>query len=116
MALTDATLNSMGDHLASLCTHASLHTADPGTTGANASAAARQPIVWDAATSGGDISITGTETFTGGAASGACTHVGLWSALTGGTFRGGFALTGDQTFNAAGEYTLTDVTINGSST
>lgn len=115
MPLTEATLNSMATTLAGLCTYASLHTADPGTTGANPSAAARQPIAWDAAANG-DISLTGTEAFTGGAASGPCTYVGLWSALTGGTFRGGFPLTGDQTFNAAGEYTLTDVTINGAAT
>jgi hypothetical protein len=114
MPLTNAALNAMADHLASIADFASLHSADPGTTGTNETTAARQGIVWDAAANG-DISLTGTEAFTGGAASGACTHVGLWSAASGGTFYGGFALTGDQTFNAAGEYTLTDVTINGSS-
>ncbi len=114
MPLTDAALNAMANHLASLATHASLHSADPGTTGANQTSTARQPIAWDAAATG-DISLTGTEAFTGPGL-GAVTHVGLWSALTAGTFYGGFALTGDQAFNAAGEYTLTDVTINGSST
>jgi hypothetical protein len=115
MALVDAALNAMANHLASIATHASLHTADPGATGTNESTAARQPIAWDAAVNG-DISLTATENFTGGAASGPCTYVGLWSAVSGGTFYGSFALTGDQTFNAAGEYELEDVTINGSAT
>lgn len=115
MALTEAALNIMANALATAADHASLHTADPGATGLNPATSARQPIVWDAA-AGGDISLTGTEAFTGGAASGPCTHVGLWTELVGGTFLGGFALTGDQTFNAAGEYELTDVTINGSAT
>jgi hypothetical protein len=112
MPLTDATLNSLGTSLAALCTHASLHTADPGTTGANESSAGRQAVAFNV-DADGDLTLTVTENFTGGAASGACTHVGLWSASSGGTFRGGFALTGDQTFNAAGEYNLTGLTING---
>ena len=33
-----------------------------------------------------------------------------------GTFYGFVALTGDQTFNSAGEYTITSLTVNGSST
>jgi hypothetical protein len=113
MALTDAALDIMATALKTNATHASLHSANPGTTGTNATAAARQPIAWDGPTNGGDLSLTGTEAFTGGAASGAVTHVGLWTALTGGTFLGGFALTGDQAFNAAGEYTLTEVNITG---
>lgn len=117
MALTDATLDSMATHLGTLCTHMSLHSASPGTDGSNEIASggyARQAITWGTAANG-DISITGTESFSG-PASGACTHVGLWSASTGGTFRGGFALTGDQTFNAAGQYTVTALTVAGSST
>lgn len=114
MPLTDATLNSLGTTLAGLCTHASLHTADPGATGANASAAARKAVTFSV-DADGDLTLTGTVAFTGGTANGACTHVGLWSALTAGTFRGGFALTGDLTFNSAGEYTLTGLTINGTS-
>lgn len=115
MPLTDATLNLLGTELSTLCTHASLHTADPGTTGANPSAAARQPVTFNV-DADGDLTLSTTENFTGGASSGPCTHVGLWNALTSGTFRGGFALTGDQTFNAAGEYDLTGLTINISAT
>lgn len=113
MALTDAALNVMGDALAGVALFASLHSADPGATGTNETSAGRQGVTWSAS-SAGDLSLSASESFTGGAASGACTHVGLWSASSGGTFYGGFALTGDQNFNAAGEYTLTDLTISGS--
>lgn len=113
MALTDATLNSLGNSLATLATHLSLHSADPGTTGANETTAARQAVTWTV-DADGDLT-SGSKSFTGGAANGAVTHVGLWSAATGGTFRGAFALTGDATFNSAGDYTVTQVTINGTS-
>ena len=187
--LNDAALNLMATALAAKATHASLHSADPGVVGSSETTAGRQLIAWDLAANG-DLSLTGTEAFTGGSASGACTHVGLWaesarvaiasasaatdeitttgahglsvndgvvfagSVPTGlstatlyyvvtvptgttfevsttpggsvvditatgtgtvGRFLGGFPLTGDQTFNASGEYTLNDVTISGSS-
>ena len=54
----------------------------------------------------GDITWTGPYNFTGGASGGPAIRVGYWSASTGGTYYGGFLLTGDQTFNAAGEYTV----------
>lgn len=118
MALNDTALNAMADHLASVATHISLHTADPGVGGANEDATVvRQAAGWNAA-SGGDIAISSARNFTGGTASGACTHVGLWSNGTNGTgtFYGGYALSGDQAFNAAGEYTVNTLTVNGSAT
>jgi hypothetical protein len=114
MPLTDATLNSLGTSLGGLATHLSLHTADPGTTGTNESTAGRQAVSWTV-DADGDLT-SGSKSFTGGASNGAVTHVGLWSASSGGTFRGAFALTGDTTFNSAGAYTVTQVTINGTST
>lgn len=92
----------------------SLHSAQPDATGSNETTATRQTPTWDTAANG-DLILTTDEAFTGGTASGACTHVGLWNAA-GTTFYGYFALTGDQTFNAAGEYTLTAITVTGSST
>jgi hypothetical protein len=61
---------------------------------------------------GGVVTVPSTA-FTGGAANGPCTHVSVWSGTT---YRGTYALTGDTTFNAAGEYTVTGITITGSAT
>lgn len=64
----------------------------------------------------GVITATGVPyAFTGTPGAGA-THALFYSASTGGTFYGYDALTGDTTFNAAGEYDLTALTITGSST
>ncbi len=100
--------------IAAAVTHMSLHTANPGGTGANASAAARKPITLTVDGSG-NLSVSNVA-FTGGAASGACTHVGFWSAITAGTNYGDDSLTGDLTFNAAGEYTVSSATLTLSAT
>ena len=115
MPLTDASLQSLGNHLAGLITHLAIHTADPGTTGTSPSAAARQPVTWTV-DADGDLTLSAPVNFTGGAANGAATYVAGWSALTAGTFRGAWVLTGDTTFNSAGQYTVSALTINGTST
>jgi hypothetical protein len=88
-----------------------LHTADPtansGTT--NLTTAADQTVT---STSLNGVVTVPSTSFTGGAASGACTWVSLWSGTT---YRGAYPLTGDQTFNTAGEYIVDSVTITGSS-
>lgn len=114
MALLDATLNIGANAMAAAMTHIALHTADPGATGLNPATSARVVASWPGA-SGGDLTVS-NKAFTGGTANGACTYVGFWSAITGGTFYGSVQLTGDTTFNSAGEYTITSLTINGSST
>lgn len=64
----------------------------------------------------GVITATGVPySFTGTPSDGA-THALFFSASTGGTFYGFDPLTGDQAFNAAGEYDITALTITGSST
>jgi hypothetical protein len=116
MPLNDNALNDMADHFATLATKAAIYVAAPNNaTGAdNESTAARQDIAWNVAANG-DITITAAENFTGGAANGPATHVGLWN--TAGTrFFGAFALVGDQQFNASGEYTLNSFALNGSAT
>lgn len=96
--------------LTNAVTHISLHTATPDANGSNASAAARQAVAWGSP-SAGSVAISGTEAFTGGAASGAVAAVGLWSAATSGTYYGHVTITsGDTTFNAAGEYTVDSLT------
>lgn len=90
-----ATKESLAGSYAALATHASLHTADPGTTGTSevtggSPAYARVAITWTAGSSDG-IYTTNTLTFNLPAST-AVTHIGLWSASTGGSFRDKAAL------------------------
>lgn len=64
---------------------------------------------------GGVITATGVPYEFTGAPSGAATHALFFSAETDGTFLGFDALSGDQAFNAEGDYELTSLTITGSS-
>lgn len=112
MALNDTILNIGNAAAQAAMTHLQIHTAEPNASGSNEATSARQVITWVTAANG-DLVITADLNFTGGASSGPATHIGFWSALTVGTFYGWLVLTGDQTFNAAGEYTVTGVTITG---
>lgn len=111
MALNNATLQALGNELATLAPYVSLHSADPGTTGTNETTAARVAAGWTV-DSDGDLTASNLA-FSGGASGGTVSHVGLWSASTGGTYRGSVALSGDTAFNASGEYTVTSLAING---
>jgi hypothetical protein len=112
--LNDTLLNIGATAMQNAATHALLYSAEPNAAGTtNQTSAGLEAITWITAANG-DMVVTADVPFTGGAASGACTYLGLWnSAQT--TFYGYYALTGDQTFNSAGEYTLTGITITGSS-
>lgn len=65
--------------------------------------------------SGGAITATGVPYEFTGTPSAAATHALFFSASTSGTFYGFDALSGDQAFNASGEYEITALTITGSS-
>jgi Zn-dependent oligopeptidase len=117
MALNNPAMVVAANALRAAMTHMQLHSGDPGAAGtANVTSAARQPVTWSAATADGDFGLSASVNFTGVAANGATTYVSLWSAITAGTWYGNFALTGDQTANAAGEYTVTALNLNGSAT
>lgn len=92
----------------------SIHTALPNASGSNESAAPRVAAGWS--TSNGVLTSSAAKNFTGGAASGPALYVGFWSASTAGTFGGYQALTGDQAFNAAGQYTVNTVTVTPTAT
>lgn len=81
----------------------SAHTADPGTSGTSEVAGgsyARQQTTWGAASAGERI---GSQVTIPIPAATAVTHWGLWSASSGGTFKGGFALAGGtESFTNAG--------------
>lgn len=116
MALNDAALNFAADAMAGVITHIQIHTAQPDASGSNESTAARQAITWNNAANG-DVAMAAAEGFTGGAPSGPAPYLGFWAgAGPGGTFYGWVPITGDQTFNAAGEYTVNTLTLNGSAT
>lgn len=85
-----------------------------GTAAGDQTSSERVQASWDPA-SGAMLTASGTPYQFTGAPSAAATHVLFFSASTGGTFYGYKALTGDQAFNAAGEYEITSLTITGSS-
>lgn len=105
MAWSTAGRNARADATAGLVTHLSLHSADPGTTGANevtGGGYARLVPTYTAAASGVadlsaplDFSTPASQTVS---------HLGMWAGTT---FLGGWARTsGDAAANAAGEYTV----------
>lgn len=88
--------------------YASIHTADPGATGASEAtggspAYARLALVFGADASG--ASTAGSVTFD--LPAGTYPYFGLWSAVTAGTFRGGNALSSSVTLGAQGQLQLT---------
>jgi hypothetical protein len=121
MSFTDAVKNAMLDLIDETggtvsITHISLHTADPGTDGSNevtGGSYARIAVTWGVAASG-TKSNTGSLAFQVPSGT-TITHVGGWTALTSGTFRGGGSLGASQAFASAGSYTIAagdlDVTV-----
>lgn len=99
--------NNLANVLAGRVGYISLHTGDPGTTGANevsGSGYARKAVVWGAAGSG--IATGGEVTFN--VPAGSFTHYGLWSSSSGSTgFRGGFNLSATATVSPAGTLKVT---------
>lgn len=97
--------------------YAQLHSAAAGVLGTdNLCSSGRENFTWGAATGDGDFDISAPIPFTGGASMGDVYSVTLWDAATDGTFGGEFVLSGDTSFNNAGEYSLTSISQDGSST
>lgn len=114
MALSNAGKHVMLDALAGVAVYASLHTASPGTTGANevsggSPAYARKSITWNAA-SGGALDNNANPVFDVPGST-TVSHFGLWSAASGGTFYGGDALSASESFTGQGTYTLSDADV-----
>jgi hypothetical protein len=112
----DAELNYLADQEAARWAYGSIHTASPGTTGANEAtggspAYARKALTFNAAGAAGPLG-SGTQPATVGVAwsnevtfdapSGTYSHMGGWSASTAGTFRGGNTLAASQTLSSQG--------------
>ena len=115
--LADATLTIAGTAIGDSITHFQLHSADPGAAGTTSPLGTRVANT-GSVDSDGDITWTNIA-FTGLAANQAVSWVSYWlgagtgTPATGGTYRGKMQLTGDTTANAAGEYTVTSITENG---
>lgn len=114
MALSDNGKNIMLDALGGVVLYVSLHTADPGTTGASevtggSPAYARKSVTWNPAASG-NLDSANQPVFDVPAST-TITHFGMWSAAVGGTFYGAGALSAAETFAAQGTYTLTDADV-----
>ena len=114
MALSTSGKNKAADGVTAVVAYLSLHTADPGGTGASevtggSPAYARKAVTWNAA-SGGAGHIASSVTFD---VPGSTTvaYFGMWSASTSGTYYGGGALSASETFGAQGTYTLTDADV-----
>lgn len=115
MPLDDATLLLMGNALDAAITHMRLHSADPG-SGETSSLGSGRVACAFTSDADGDLTLDAAVDFTGLGAGATVAYVTLWSASSAGTRRGKFAITGDGTANAAGEYQVTALTITGTST
>lgn len=107
MAFAAATKNAAVDAIVALGNWISLHTGDPGTTGANEASGGsygRQQSAHGAASSG---VATGAEVTFAGLIAASYTHFGYWSASTSGTFRHGNALTPSMTLGGVGTLKVT---------
>jgi hypothetical protein len=108
MGYTTAAENAAITGIKSGATYISLHTGDPGTTGAaelTGGTYARVAVTWGTVASG-SVTSTAAATINVPAAN-TITYWGLWSAATGPTFYFGGPLPASETFGASGTYSLT---------
>lgn len=87
-------------------THASLHSAAPGTSGGSevsGGSYARKALTWAAGTTDGTVTASATFDVPAGVT---VTHVGLWSAASGGAFLDSVDVAG-QSFAADGSLSVT---------
>ena len=106
--LNDAALVVAANAVDTAITHMQLHSGARGAAGTTNAVGSRVAVN---GTVDGDGDITWTNVaFTGLAANQTVTEVSYWSAASGGTYYGGATLSGDTAANAAGEYTVTQVT------
>lgn len=106
MPMTTSELNSIATKYGTDAVYISLHTADPGNTGANevtggAPAYARKAITWSAPTNG---VITGSVTFDVPSGT-TVAYIGVWDLVTAGTFKDKAAVT-SQAFSSQGQYQI----------
>lgn len=113
MPITTGYKNTLLD--ASPPAYLSLHTASPGSTGANeltTAPYARKAATW-ATASGGSKALSNSPVFDVAAGTYPVTvsHVGFWTAVTGGTFLGYYDIT-DETYSGQGTMTVASGSID----
>lgn len=105
MAHSPTSRNHHVDGGAQFARWVSIHTGDPGTTGANeVPGSTRAQTTYPAAVSG---STTGSPVEILVPAGGPYTHWGTWDASSGGNFQTGGALPAPETYGAPGVYVAT---------
>ncbi len=82
--------------------YASLHDGDPGTTGENELAITRQPLTWTSGETDGVVT-SDSVTFTIPPGT-VLTHVGFWTAVTGGEYRD--SIINNVAFDEGGTYSV----------
>jgi hypothetical protein len=111
MSLTSAVLDAANDGATAILGYAAIHSSS---SSGSQTSNERRAITWGSSSGAVATSTAVPLAFTGTPGA-AATHLGIWSALSGGTFRGYKTLSGDQTFNAAGAYNVTALTLTASS-
>src|SRR5690349_17278888 len=105
MAFSNASKNVALDAIGAAATWLSIHSGDPGTTGANEiPSSTRAQTTWSPASGG---SKTGTAAAIGVPAGATASHWGLWTGSTGGTFHTGNTLPSTEVYGSAGVYNAT---------
>lgn len=107
--LTASGKNALLSGLTSAAGFVSLHTADPGSGGTSevaggSPAYGRKAVTWGSPSAGAVASSANVVFDVPGSTT--ITHLGYWSASTGGTFYGSRALDASQTFATQGTYTV----------
>ncbi|CRK59090.1 Phage protein [Alloactinosynnema sp. L-07] len=107
MGFTDTAKQTALDAVAAAAAWITLHTADPGTTGASevaGGAYTREQTTWAAFAGGSRVGSQVTFDVPAGVT---ITHWGIRTAASGGTFYYGGTLSASETFGAAGQYLFT---------
>ena len=107
MALNANGLNAQVGGLTAVAVYASLHSAEPNASGSSeisGGSYTRESITWAAASNG--TAASGANIVFDVPSSTTITHIGYWSAVSGGTFYGSRVLDASQTFATAGTYTI----------
>lgn len=113
MALNNTGLNEMLEGLTGNVLYVSLHTTEPNTSGSNevvGGSYTRESVTWGTATAG-SISASNQPVFDVPGST-TVSWLGLWSAVTTGTFYGALELTNPETFGGDGTLTMDEITIN----